>query len=206
MQKVLEAPDWQLRRNKRESSRYWRIKSDPVLYEKLLAQKRLAWAKRRDNGFKAVRPRIVDQYSHLQIPDSYKWKLRNPEKAKAINKSVYQKIKNDPIKYRRLREQMRNSQRRIKPWRKNREEVLYEMGGKCVRCNFSDFRALQIDHVNGDGASERRKMNFSCGANKNFILDGFRNGRYQLLCANCQWIKRHENNEHGTKNISEVSK
>ncbi len=29
------------------------------------------------------------------------------------------------------------------------------MGNKCVKCGFSDPRALQIDHINGDGMDNR---------------------------------------------------
>src|SRR5438094_515100 len=40
---------------------------------------------------------------------------------------------------------------------KLRDDFLLVFGGKCVRCGFSDKRALQIDHVNGDGYIERKK-------------------------------------------------
>jgi len=40
--------------------------------------------------------------------------------------------------------------------RNMRDEAIRILGGKCSRCGFDDFRALQIDHINGDGAEERR--------------------------------------------------
>jgi hypothetical protein len=76
--------------------------------------------------------------------------------------------------------------------RARRKLSLELLGGKCVKCGFSDTRALQIDHVNGGGTKERVKD--SRIAEKNVI-----NGNttdYQLLCANCNWIKRFENKEH----------
>lgn len=79
--------------------------------------------------------------------------------------------------------------------RKRRLDIISYLGGKCVKCGFSDWRALQIDHVNGGGSKERVA---TCGANmagyyKRIKED--KTGRYQLLCANCNWIKKYENNE-----------
>ena len=76
--------------------------------------------------------------------------------------------------------------------RQKRLELLAFLGGKCVRCGFKDTRALQIDHVNCDGAVHRlRKI-----SNSSFERDVRANRRaFQVLCANCNWIKRVENGE-----------
>lgn len=68
------------------------------------------------------------------------------------------------------------------------------LGNKCIRCNFSDTRALQIDHINGGGAKERKSIT---GNYHKYVLQKIINGdtSYQLLCANCNWIKKYENNE-----------
>jgi hypothetical protein len=69
------------------------------------------------------------------------------------------------------------------------------LGGKCVRCGFKDRRALQIDHVNGNGAAERKQYGMRA---LEFIYERRFAGEtadYQLLCANCNWIKRSERNE-----------
>jgi hypothetical protein len=78
---------------------------------------------------------------------------------------------------------------------KIRMKIIELLGGKCVRCGFSDIRALQIDHVNGDGYKDRRRYNCDVKYRKTLkeIKDGSK--RYQLLCANCNWIKRWENKE-----------
>lgn len=71
-------------------------------------------------------------------------------------------------------------------------EAIAAFGGKCQKCGFADPRALQFDHkITGEGTAlakhgtkpsyYRRLM-----ANKHHI---------QLLCANCNWIKRYENGE-----------
>lgn len=80
-----------------------------------------------------------------------------------------------------------------------RRALITLLGGKCKQCGFTDIRALQIDHVNGGGAKEKRMTkNFY-----NYMLNKAINGSkdYQVLCANCNWIKRAVNNEN---NRSEV--
>ena len=71
--------------------------------------------------------------------------------------------------------------------------VSNDSDARCVRCGFSDVRALQIDHVEGCGTASRKDRQHTC-----LYLDIVR-GRntvpVQVLCANCNWIKRHENNE-----------
>lgn len=77
-----------------------------------------------------------------------------------------------------------------------RESVVVILGGKCVKCGFDDKRALQIDHINGGGSKERKKMGLN-GSFHSHVLKSFieKENKYQLLCANCNWIKRFENNE-----------
>lgn len=81
-------------------------------------------------------------------------------------------------------------------WTNRRVEILERLGNKCVKCDFSDKRALQIDHINGGGSKERKEFGFNSSYHKRILesLDNNEN-RYQLLCANCNWIKRAENNE-----------
>lgn len=78
---------------------------------------------------------------------------------------------------------------------KVRKEVLNLLGGKCCRCGFSDSRALQVDHVYGNGNMERAERSSSSVRG---LLKSIKNapvGEFQLLCANCNWIKRDENGE-----------
>ena len=84
--------------------------------------------------------------------------------------------------------------------RELRLEVIKALGGKCVRCGFSDSRALQIDHINGGGNHERKFLGFSSGFHRKVLVSISNNeGKYQLLCANCNWIKRMENKEFCSK-------
>lgn len=78
-----------------------------------------------------------------------------------------------------------------------RSRIVAALGGRCIYCGFSDPRCLQIDHINGDGAEERRAhggMSYLTN-----ILADIESGRYQVLCANHQWIKRFDNMEDGRR-------
>jgi RNase P subunit RPR2 len=73
---------------------------------------------------------------------------------------------------------------------KQRLEILILAGGiKCNNCEFSDYRALQIDHIKAMGNKNR----LSQSQLKKDI--GINPHKYQVLCANCNWIKRYANNE-----------
>ena len=74
-----------------------------------------------------------------------------------------------------------------------RKKATDHLGGKCKKCGFDDERALQIDHINGDGIKDRNKQ--ITGFYKRVIEDT--ENKYQLLCANCNAIKRIENKEFG---------
>ena len=85
------------------------------------------------------------------------------------------------------------------PSTKRQHEVLRQIhakyGARCRTCGYDkDVRALQIDHVDGGGSSEIRRGH---GAGLAYYLRVLRDttGRYQLLCANCNKIKRHEKRE-----------
>ena len=77
-----------------------------------------------------------------------------------------------------------------------RERLFRLLGEKCVRCGFSDKRALQIDHINGDGHYDKHRCRASSVMHRR-VCDSIERGekRYQLLCANCNWIKRVERGE-----------
>lgn len=73
-----------------------------------------------------------------------------------------------------------------------RKEIIELLGGKCKRCGFDDIRALQIDHVNGGGYKEMKSIHSR--ERLRLVVESIKNkeNKYQLLCANCNWIKRYE--------------
>jgi hypothetical protein len=80
-----------------------------------------------------------------------------------------------------------------KAYTEMREAILKKFGSKCASCGYNtDTRALQIDHIGGNGRKERRKLGWYTIYNK--VLNDSSN-EYQLLCANCNYIKRYDNDE-----------
>lgn len=72
-------------------------------------------------------------------------------------------------------------------------KAIKKLGNQCAKCGFDKIGALQIDHVNGGGCQFRKTSNLS----KTCRLVLKEEGNYQVLCANCNWIKRYTNNELG---------
>jgi hypothetical protein len=71
------------------------------------------------------------------------------------------------------------------------------LGGVCVGCGCNaDIRALQIDHIASDGWSDRIERNGNQQKMYRQIAEHGSQGKYQILCANCNQIKRMEEQEH----------
>jgi hypothetical protein len=133
------------------------------------------------------------------------WELRNPDKVKAARKRRYAKVKKDPILLERKREERRRyfaSHKEVltvkqREWLRKKlqalkDKIFDKLGHCCSRCGYSDKRALCIDHVNGGGFKELRSMSVA-PYYKKVLADT--TGSYQILCHNCNWIKRAENGE-----------
>jgi hypothetical protein len=74
------------------------------------------------------------------------------------------------------------------------------LGGKCnwPGCDWTDERALQIDHIHGGGRAEyQRSLNGAMYLRKVLRTEN-PHLKYQLLCANHNWVKRAINDENGT--------
>jgi hypothetical protein len=70
--------------------------------------------------------------------------------------------------------------------------VINAYGGVCACCSEDRLFFLSVDHVNGDGADDR-KVVASPGAGFYYHLKrlGFpQDGRYQVLCFNCNLAKK----------------
>ncbi len=79
---------------------------------------------------------------------------------------------------------------------KLRQQVIEALGGKCQRCEFDDWRALQVDHISGGGTQHRRTHVSMYRYYKDILASAqAQSGEYQLLCANCNQIKRYEEGE-----------
>ena len=73
-------------------------------------------------------------------------------------------------------------------------QIFRVLGVVCSKCEYSDPRALQVDHKNGK-RSKKRPLSWAYFRNLSQLpIDELKNS-YQLLCANCNWIKRYEHKE-----------
>jgi hypothetical protein len=71
--------------------------------------------------------------------------------------------------------------------REVRQELIRRYGGKCACCGESTPEFLAIDHINRDGAAERRE--FSPDLAPRILKLGCPRDRFQLLCHNCNMSK-----------------
>ncbi len=74
-----------------------------------------------------------------------------------------------------------------------RSRALVFLGGRCEHCGNNDSRVLQFDHVLGGGKTELMSGNRNSHQRARAVFK--EPGKYQVLCANCNWIKRFERNE-----------
>ena len=119
-----------------------------------------------------LRAKDPEAYRKKHTEDARRWRLANPEKSKEMQKR----------------------------YRDNRRKKLMELLGgiKCARCGFDDYRALHIDHVNGGGNREKLMLG-QASFPLRFIreeIERYGRDKYQVLCANCNWIKRHEEGQY----------
>ena len=79
-----------------------------------------------------------------------------------------------------------------------RWKILEILGNKCIRCDNDDGRVLQVDHVRGGGKTHNRTFKGNRWSYYRQIFIEIEGGSkdYQILCANCNWIKRFENQEY----------
>lgn len=143
-----------------------------------------------------------DQKLEKKRVEGKKYYIKNKERINKKNNKYYHSHKKEAKKYyskyskeywsknhEKIKEYARNHQREI------REKLIEIMGGKCVKCGINDHRVLQVDHINGGGYIERKNA-LTRNFNRRVIRSVENNeGKFQLLCANCNWIKRYENKE-----------
>ena len=74
---------------------------------------------------------------------------------------------------------------------RKRAEALAALGGACKCCGETADAFLTIDHINNDGAEERRKnKNHRAGVWTYYIQVRKQPERYQILCWNCNSAKQ----------------
>lgn len=144
----------------------------------------------------------MKQYQHIWYLENRYGKLQN-------SRDNYSKNRNHLLDLRHkryMRQRKEESRRYHEKYLLVKEEIIRLLGGKCANpynllphpdwCN--DRACLQIDHINGDGYKERKLYPYKV---IKVILEKIKVGSkdYQLLCANCNWIKREKNKENNRK-------
>lgn len=130
--------------------------------------------------YRANRDRILKQ--------NKEYRAANSQKIRAQQRRKYNIIRQDAEALAARRNQL-NARRAAA-----RQELIAALGGKCARCGFADWRALQVDHVNGGGVRHLRAIKLSSPVGYLKLIRRFP-AEFQLLCANCNWIKLHERGE-----------
>lgn len=72
-----------------------------------------------------------------------------------------------------------------------KQKIIEAYGGKCVCCGEETLEFLTIDHINNDGAEDRRQNGRKSGGKlyRWLIKNNFPKEDYQLLCYNCNCSK-----------------
>lgn len=146
---------------------------------------------------------IENREERLKKSRAYYYK--NREKILAYSASYSREKRKDPVflKKESERGKIYSAKNKEKIRTRNKElnlryriKLLEILGGvRCIRCGFSDYRALQVDHINGGGRKDyqtKRELKSPKGYIEHVKKDI---ALYQVLCANCNWIKKCENNE-----------
>ena len=137
----------------------------------------MPWAKEWSKKWKRDNKDYVKKYMK-------KWKSDNKEWVVDYQSKWYKKNKNH-----------------VKKWHRKYTMAIklavfrhYSPKLKCQRCGFKDLRALSLDHKHGGGSSHVASLG---GTYKlyNWVIEHNFPNRFQVLCMNCQWIKREERKE-----------
>jgi len=75
--------------------------------------------------------------------------------------------------------------------RANKVKIIEAYGSKCVCCGETLLEFLTIDHINNDGAADRKENKHGSGGKlyRWLIQNNFPKEGYQLLCYNCNCSK-----------------
>lgn len=126
----------------------------------------------------------------------YAAKYRATHSRSEANKKAWQALIENPERL------ARRYDVRVLACRDQKSQVFTLLGGACIKCGFSDVRALQLDHIDGGGNKDRLTAPRGNDRFRSMLRDpeGTQT-KFQILCANCNWIKRVENKEAYMRNV-----
>ncbi len=85
-----------------------------------------------------------------------------------------------------------------------KQELFVLLGNVCSKCGYADHRALQVDHIHANPVRTKWHRG-GVGLYRAILRGDYPLSDFQLLCANCNWIKRVENEEHGGNEFKYVN-
>jgi len=116
------------------------------------------------------------------VIENKKWAKKNPKKWKIMTAKARRKWRYNNID--KVRDYKRNWAIILK------EKILDHYGRKCKCCGETNTDFLTFDHINNDGAEQRRKNKMQGGG---AVYYWIRKNNYpatlQVLCFNCNWSK-----------------
>jgi len=139
-----------------------------------------------------------------------KWRAENRERYLTRNRKYYEEHKEKQRAWRRKWYSKHREQRLIamKKWRtKLKIKVVFHYSNGTMACAdplhlhlandpfATDITCLSIDHIEGNGAKERKELDTEGQAFYSWLIKNNYPEGYQVLCMNCQWKKRQFNNE-----------
>lgn len=120
-----------------------------------------------------------------------RYRHNHPEKTREWSRNDYHRH----IEKRRERNRRSGYEYRLKL----KQKVIDKLGGRCINhlknfgCECTDIKILQIDHVKGGGNKERNEIISLATFYRKVLNDN--SGMYQILCSNCNILKRLQNHE-----------
>lgn len=134
------------------------------------------------------------------------WYIKNKERVTQRQKEYYQTRKEQKRKKQKEWEKKNPEKRRlyVKRWlentrpdyfkkynkqkaRENRLKVVEHYGGKCACCGEDKIEFLALDHINGDGQAERKRLKRGGSSFYSYVIKNKYPDRYRLLCHNCNF-------------------
>ena len=131
------------------------------------------------------------------------WRSKNHDRYLQINRKGNKKYRSEKHDRYILSKTITRHKRRL--------DIQAFFGGKCTckrtdcwhqgDCIITDHRLLQMDHINGGGRKDRLVTGVSIEGRYKLIKEqpDLCRQKYQLLCVNCNWVKRWENKEYLSK-------
>lgn len=119
---------------------------------------------------------------------------KNRETLLTFQKKYYLAHKKERLEYAK-KYRLEHENKSNAHYHKRRDQVFNILGRKCKKCGFDDIRALQVDHIDGGGCKEIRESGHVYMYNKIINSPKEAHKYYQVLCANCNSIKRVVNKE-----------